>query len=175
MSHTHTARLMRVFNTSEADLAANRNGEITRAQHERLKPTQSQTIVQIALWGHLLGIGGLMLFVTLITQQLILLLVCGVVIGLGIMPFTMLRSTAADVRLDLADGTLASATGSVSVTRSQKRDSAYRLKLHGADLSFVVTRKQASAFSSEVPYTIYYLPKSRAIVSAEVLEASPAD
>lgn len=170
MTNTHTNRLMRVFHTSDTDLAANREGKITRAQHEHLKPAQSQTIVQIVLWGHLLVIGGLILFISVISQEPILLLVCGLVIGLSVMPFTTLRTTAVDLRMDLADGVLESVSGQVTVSRSRTKDMAYRVKLVDESLSFVITRKQASAFRSDVPYTIYYLPKSRVIVSAEAID-----
>lgn len=168
MTNTHTSRLMRAFNTSAADLEANREGTLTRAQHGYLKPAQSQTIVQVVLWGHLLLISGLILLITLISREPILLLVCGGVMGLSIMPFTMLRTTAVDLRMDLADGMLETVSGKVEVTRKGNKDNAYRVKLIDQKVSFGVTRKQASAFRSDVPYTIYYLPKSRVIVSAEV-------
>ncbi|MCA9915814.1 MAG: hypothetical protein KC496_20810 [Anaerolineae bacterium] len=161
-------QLQRVLNVTDADLAANREGRLSDAQQQRMQPPKVNRLVLYVILGHLLLIGGLLGTIALVTGEAILWLVLLIVVGLGAFPFITMQNEGnikPALKGDVLGGKVRSTSGFVFIeTRGSRR---VDLKVNGKIIE--ATPRQAVAFQNGNEYTLYYLPQSRVLISAEVL------
>lgn len=162
-------QLQRSLKFTEDDLAANRAGRLSEAQLERMQPPRVSQLATMVILGHMALIGGILGLIALLTGEAILWLVLLIVLGLGALPFIMMQNEGnlrPVLRADILRGKVASSSGTVFLeARSNRR---VDLLINGQTVR--LTPRQAGAFRHEGDYTIYYLPQSHHLLSAEALD-----
>lgn len=162
--------LQRNLNFTTDDLKANREGSVSDAQVEKHKPAEVSTLATYIIIGHAVVIAGLLGAIALITGEVALWVVLAIVLGLGLMPFVIMRNEGnirPTVRADLERGTVKKTCGRAFVTSESSRSRGTRYQLYINELTLTLTAKQASAFVNEGMYCVYYLPLSQILLSAE--------
>lgn len=164
-----TERLMPLLNFTPDDLTANRDGQLSGRQAERLRGMR-----QRALW---VGIGVILLVsviaalalylgqrnaVTILTFIGIAISICNAAIA-GVLMRNWLRLNA-----DLQSGAVAAQTGEVQHTvRVAGRAASYVVKL--GDVEFSVSKPVFLALQTGARYRFYSTPISRVLLAAEAL------
>ncbi|MDX2161219.1 MAG: hypothetical protein SF162_07845 [bacterium] len=185
MRMTDTDRLRRAFRFSDSDIEANRAGTVSDAQKNRRSATgrQNQSVlVVIAIFMPIIGIGAVVtLFGAAPTGSSVQTVLCGGPgLFMGLFFGFWLLLLVADlvrrfvlpplkVRADLSAGVVKAVEGRAAldtVRTDGGYNVGYRLKIGGA--TFRLTLEQYKAFDHRELYHVYYLPRSRTIVSAEI-------
>ncbi len=172
MTNKHHSILAAGIGFDENDLEAKRNGRLTRQQAERLLEKRKQSTLNTTWWLLPGGVvlGGLFLVGAVSTRQLAFAFLAGGV-GLGlILYFRGVHSAEKRLREAIARGVVEAGQGAIQCSSSNdgKYGTSYRLRL--GDLQFdYVSQEVYLAFRHLDGYTLYYLPQSKTIVSAEAL------
>ncbi len=157
---------MTALKFTEDDLIANREGRMSTRQRNVSKPPAVASIAQWVILGHFVLLVGLLGVIAITANKPILWAILLVVAGLSAMPFMMSRNEFVMrpvLQSDLSKGRVAQVCGHA------------HLKIEGGSThlyiggeAFNVTTKISIAFEQGKPYCLYYLPQSKAIVSAEL-------
>lgn len=153
---------------TEDDLHANRAGYLSAAQRKRYAPPQFQPVVMIAILGHLVFVGGLLGVIALLTGAAAMWIVLLVVLGLGALPFILLRNEGnirPALRGDVARNNVHVACGIAVLEEKRGRRPYVELTVDG--ITVQLQPQQARFFVPGADYCIYYLPNSRTLLSAE--------
>lgn len=153
---------------SSDDLEANRRGQLSRAQLERLKATRQRNALVAALVFCCLVLGATMLFYLGQFNRSLILHGAGALLTL-INAAMIARAGRAAMRLggDLRAGEVEALVGDVErVLRRGRAADNYVLRVEGVDL--MVSRAVFVAFQHLAAYRIYRAVYSRVIVSAEL-------
>jgi hypothetical protein len=159
-------RLARALKFSAADLEMNRQGRVSAAQRQpRAAPQVSQIAVYVIL-GHAALLVGLLGAIAVIANQPALWLVLAIVGVMALMPLFLARAEFLSrpvVQDDLNRGVVAQTCGTAHLTQEGQR---YHLRV-GSEEFPNVSLKVWGAFRQNERYCVYYLPRSKVILSAE--------
>ena len=144
------------------DLIANRTGQFSDAQRTRLRLDLLRETVFYGIVA-LLPFGGLLFLLSNPVNSPLLLLIFALLTVVFVI--SIVRHFQA-TRADLAGATL-SAAGRVE--RHAMGRGFYRLRID--QQNFQITAKEYGAFSDGKSYRVYYLPRLRMILSAELIES----
>lgn len=165
-----TSALMTAMRFDETDLRANRQGELSPAQAERVKSARRrQSIIAGTLFFALVLIATAMLYAGQRNQNQILasaglLLIAVNAILIGVMGRAFMRLGS-----DLRAGNVEALAGDVErVLRRGRHGDNYLIRIGGASLP--VTRDIFRSFRHEAPYRIYRTAHARLLLSAEALD-----
>jgi len=157
--------LAQLLQFDQNDLAANRKGYLTQAQHERLSQGQASALTVSLFMGAAVVIS---LFAGVLFGGLVLA-VCGSLSLLGgLLTLIEIYSGQHSYGQDLDSGQVESIQGRVVVR--QKEDlhgTGYYYDLSVGDIRFRLNEVQAQAFATGDTYILYYTPRSRVLLSAE--------
>ena len=163
-----TTMLMQALRFDQRDLAKNREGQLSPRQISRLQPPRFQGLAVWILLGHVALIIALLGTIAIVSQQWGLLLVALFVGGMAGMPMIMVRDQRfmrPDVGADVRKGVVKSVCGHTSRHTRPDQERSYYIIID--ETTFEVSSKVYGGFFQEGEYCIYYLPRSRMIVSAE--------
>jgi len=163
-------QLQRTLKFTEDDLNANRSGRLSDAQRERLEPPKVNRLVTMVIVGHMALIGGILGLIALLTGEAILWLVLLIVLGMAALPFVMMQNEGnlrPVLKADILRGKVASSSGAVFLEPRSNR----RVDLLIDGIAVEMSPRQAGAFQHGGEYTVYYLPQSKRLLTAEVLPA----
>jgi hypothetical protein len=163
--------LMQAIGFDEADLEANRAGQLTYRQLNRLK---SASVLATLGWGisALVAAVGLMILL-LMTQSIekfpadvtfLLVASGGGVIG-GLILYFGLK--AKRLSTDLREKRLTAVEGRIDLSLTGGQYTSYTIRV--ADLHFPAKKEAFLAFKNGDPYRIYYAPHTKRILSVEWL------
>ncbi|MCA9890926.1 MAG: hypothetical protein KC546_21260 [Anaerolineae bacterium] len=162
--------LMQALRFDPRDLAANREGNLSQRQITRLQPPRIQGLAFWVMIGHVAVIFAVLGMIAIISQQGGLLLVAVIAAGMTGMPMMMVRDQKfmrPDLGKDVQKGVVKSVCG--MTTRHTDPDKKRNYYITVDETTFEVTSKMYGGFFQEGNYCVYYLPRSRTIVSAERL------
>jgi hypothetical protein len=170
---TRNRALKSALKFDDDDLAANRAGKLADSQKKQYDTPQMSPLVQAVIFGHLVGVGGLIALIALISGEPAMWLVLAVVLGLAGLPFFMMKNEAAlrpVVTADVRRGVVEQTCGTVFVQKaqSQQRGAHYTLTVEGVQMT--IPAKAFTAFRHGERYCVYYLPNSKTFISAEAIE-----
>jgi len=160
--------LQRMLKFTDADLAANRQGKLSVKQRERMQPPKFNRLVMFVILGHMVLIGGILGAIALVTGEAVLWLVLLIVLGLGAVPFITLQNEGnlnPILKADVLSGKVVSRSGMVFLDEQSRQ----RVDLQIDGIVLKLLPRQAAAFKHEDEYTVYYLPQSLHLLTAEVL------
>ncbi|GAB5490521.1 MAG: hypothetical protein Phog2KO_07360 [Phototrophicaceae bacterium] len=163
-------QLQRTLKFNTDDLKLNREGQLSEAQHDKHKPPEVSKLALYVIGGHALLIGGLLGAIAIITGKLAMWIVLAIVLGLGLLPFVLMKNEGdikPTLRGDVKNGFVKKACGITIITQTKNRDNVSSYELYVDGLTLKLTANQASAFVSEEIYCVYYLPLSKTLLSAE--------
>lgn len=167
-----TQRLLNALGYAPADLAANRKGRLSKKQRQKYAPPKISPLVQTVIWGHMAVVGGILGAIAVISGEMILLLVMGIVAGLGALPFMMMQNEGAlrpVVSADVAKGDVAQACGTVFLERESRKNRGVNYYLMIKEHKLRITSKVYSALTPNADYCVYYMPYSKEFIAAETL------
>ena len=165
-----TSALMLAMRFDEADLQANRQGELSPTQVERVKRARRrQSIIAGVLFFALVLIATALIYAgqrnqnqILVSTGLLLIAVNAILVGVMGRAFMRLGS-------DLRAGNVEALAGDVErVLRRGRQGDNYLIRIGGASLP--VTRDIFQGFRHEAPYRIYRTAHARLLLSAEALD-----
>lgn len=162
--------LMRALKFNEHDLEANRAGTMSDAQRERLGPAQFSSLVFAVIGIHAVLIVGILGAIAIMTGETALWIVMFAVLGLGLVPFVLMRNEGnlrPAVKNDVSQGKVAQVEGMATLEIKKGRYTYYELSL-GAT-TFRISSKAYGAFRQGEAYRAYYLPTSETLLTAEPL------
>ncbi|MCY3780118.1 MAG: hypothetical protein OXG78_07415 [Chloroflexi bacterium] len=165
-----TSALMRAMRFNEADLQANRLGELSRAQVERMKRSQRrQCAIAAMLFFTLVILATGLIYAGQRNQNQILdlaglaLIVVNSIL-LGVMGRAFMRLGS-----DLRAGSIEVLAGDVErVLRRGRQGDNYLIRIGGSSLH--VTREVFLSFRHEASYRIYRSAHARLLLSAEAID-----
>jgi hypothetical protein len=163
----HAQSLMQAFNLHEDDLIANREGRISERQMTWLAPPKFGGIVLAVVLGHFVLIGGVLGAIALITGEPFMFVVVAIVAGLGALPFMMVGRDGVGrpvLQNDVRRGKVIALTVPVLLDPESGNG---RYHIQAGELRFKVSSRVYNRFIPEADYTLYYLPDSKQLLSAE--------
>ncbi|MBI1257618.1 MAG: hypothetical protein GC204_09120 [Chloroflexi bacterium] len=166
-------RIMAALNFDEDDLAANAAGSLSQAQRADLDAEQRRSalvvifiVLPMIAW---LGIG--LYFGGLAAASLLILAILAPIFAI---PVLIYAAKLFRLRRDAQAGDVRTAEGRVSLSMRAVSANNVQCTLKVGDVKFMVKEKAFLAFKNGDPYSIYYTPYSRRILSVEWLrEADP--
>jgi hypothetical protein len=159
-------RLARALKFTAADLEMNRQGRVSAAQRQPHAALQISQIAVYVILGHAVLLVGLLGAIAVIASQPALWLVLAIVGVMALMPLFLARAEFLSrpvVQDDLNRGVVAQACGAAHLTQEGQR---YHLRVGGEEFPNV-SLKVWGAFRQNASYCVYYLPRSKVILSAE--------
>ncbi|QPC82615.1 hypothetical protein G4Y79_23485 [Phototrophicus methaneseepsis] len=163
-----TSILMQALKFNSKDLAHNQEGELSPRQKGRLQPPRMEGIGLWVLLGHVALIIGILGAIAIFTGHWILLVIALFVGGMAGMPLVMVRDQKfmkPDLAQDVDQGKVISVCGETIRYARTDTEQAYYVVVD--EMTFKVTSQVYSGFHQEGSYCVYYLPRSRMILSAE--------
>lgn len=163
-----TTMLMQALRFDQRDLAKNREGQLSQRQIARLQPPRVQGLALWVLLGHVAVIVAILGAIAIISQHWGFLLVALIATGMAGMPIMMVRDQRfmqPAINADVQNGVVKAICG--PTTRHTQADKRRSYQITIDETTFEVSSKVYSGFFQESEYCIYYLPRSRVIVSAE--------
>lgn len=161
--------LMTQLKFSHEDLSANREGKLSAAQIQKYdEAPQFSPLVIAVILGHVAVIGGVLGILAITTGKTALWIVFGIVVALGLLPFTLLRTEGNFkplLRSDVKQGRVKKTCGLALLEAKQGRQAYYHLTISGVTMQ--ISSKQAAAFQHGENYCAYYLPNSQTFLTAE--------
>lgn len=160
---------MSVMNFTADDLAANRQGNLSHLQVERLKHIRQRTmIIGVAVFFIIVIVATTLLFFGQQNQSAILSASGGLLTVLNAVMIGMIARSYLRTSADLRDGSVDVLEGELErVVRPGRQQDNYVLRIDG--VSLYVTKDIFIQFRHETPYRIYRSRWSGAILSAEPL------
>jgi hypothetical protein len=152
------------------DLKSNRDGRVSKRQFEKYKPPEINKMAIYVLLGHGVLIGGILGAIAIATGETAMWIVFAIVVAAAFLPFVLLNNEGnltPVVRGDVLAGVVEKTCGIVILTEHSGREIYYELYIDSITLK--ISRSQAAAFVHGDSYCIYYLPKSRTLLTAEPL------
>lgn len=166
-------KLMEVLGFTAEDLQANREGYLTKVQRERLNSQRRSSQFDY-----------LFLFIVPLAGAALLMLADGASVGTtmfiglaillayGIFNSVMRYSSYRQFDADLYKGNIQAVEGEIrknsAFSLGRSLDETFRIEI--GKLSFPVKETTISAFKSHQSYRIYYVPNTKTILSAEMIE-----
>ena len=170
-SPQHTAAqasLLRALAATGDDLTRNRDGRISQRQRDLNGAARLPRLAIVVLMGHALLITGLLGGIALLTGQAALWLVLGIVLLLTLVPFVLMKGEATlqpVLRDDVQAGRVEAICG--SLVRRPGNGRVYRIIVQGE--GFEVSKTVWNVVSEQRDYCVYYLPKSRRVLTMEIV------
>ena len=162
-------QLQRTLKFTTEDLQANREGQISDAQHQKYKPPEFSKLALGIIAGHAVLIVGLLGAIALISGKPAMWIVVGIVLALGLLPFLLLNNEGninPTLRGDIKHGVVKKTCGIAIITEKKLRNRVvYELYINGVTLK--LSSAKAAGFINEQDYCVYYLPLSKTVLSAE--------
>lgn len=159
----------------ETDLLANRSGRLTPRQIDRVRQNRKQSTygVTALLLMAAVSLVGMVVVGIFVSQRLDLLwLVAAVTLGLTLY-FMAVRGGNRRFQTDLERRQVEAVQGAVQCFTSNTRSAPAEYNLRVGDITFRGVRQETYlAFRHLDVYTLYYLPESKTIVSAEIVADS---
>lgn len=159
--------LMRELEFTADDLAANRAGQLSGVQIDRLRVRRKRSImIGIVIIVVLAFIASLCIFSGMQGSAVLLIIGIGLTLVSAVITGTFARywmRLSADIR----ENTVSAFTGQLErvVKPVNQRVVTYLLRVGGAE--FVVNKEQFKAFGHEAPYTLYRAKYTGTLLSAE--------
>lgn len=159
--------LMRELEFTAADLAANRAGQLSETQIDRLRARRKRSILTgIAIMLVLAFIASLCLFGGMQGSAVLLIIGAGLTLVSAVITGTFARywmRLSADIR----ENTVSAFSGQLErvIKPVNQRVVTYLLRVGGAE--FAVNKEQFRAFAHEAPYTLYRAKYTGTLLSAE--------
>jgi hypothetical protein len=164
--------LMQTLKFTDADLKANRAGQISAAQRERYTPPKPTPLVMGVVLAHIAAVGGLLAILAIVTKSAVLWVIFVVVVVTLMTPIGMMQQGGIlprpVLRQDIASGKVAKACGMVILQPQQSLKPYYELTVAGVTME--IEPAIAAQFKENEIYCVYYLPGSRTLLSAEPVE-----
>ena len=159
--------LMRELEFTAEDLAANRAGQLSETQVDRLRARRKRSIATgIAITLALAFIASLCIFGGMQGSGVLLIIGVGLTLVSAVITGTFARYW---LRLssDIRENTVSAFSGQIEriVKPVNQRIATYLLRVGGAE--FAVTKEQFRAFAHEAPYTLYRAKYTGTLLSAE--------
>jgi hypothetical protein len=158
------ATLGRALRFGEEDLAFNRQGRLSEAQ--RLRIARSMKVWTVIVLVLCLVVPPILIVTIQMWQVSCLIAICLLIAG-GIL--LLLRISSRDVR----SGVVLAVRGPVQRLAASDGEGGRTYHFIVASLRFMVSRAAYDALIPGLPYAVYYLPGGRALLSMELLEATP--
>ena len=165
-----SSALMRTMRFSEADLQANRLGELSRAQVERMKRSQRrQYAIAAMLFFTLVILATGLIYAGQRSQNQILDLAGVALIGVNSILLGVMGRAFMRLGSDLRAGSIEVLAGDVErVLRRGRQGDNYLIRIGGSSLH--VPREVFLSFRHEAPYRIYRSAHARLLLSAEAVD-----
>lgn len=160
---------MDVMSFTADDLAANRQGNLSTAQADRLKRNrQRTTIIGVVAFFVIVILATIFLFVGQQSESTILIVIGGLLTVLNAVMIGMIARGYLRTSADLRAGSVEILEGDLErVVRRGRQQDNYLLRIDGASL--YVTKEIFLQFRHETPYRIYRSRWSGVLLSAEPL------
>lgn len=165
-----TGALMRAMSFTEADLQANRSGELSRAQMERMKLTwRRQALVAAGLFMILVILATSLIYAGQRDDNQILALAGTLVIVVNAILIGVMGRAFMRLGSDLRAGNIEVLTGDVErVLRRGRQGDNYLIRVDSSLLQ--VPREVFLSFRHEARYRIYRTAHARLLLSAEAID-----
>jgi hypothetical protein len=165
---TMNSRLVTSLKFNPSDLPYNQEGRLSPAQRKQFAPPKLSPLALYVVLGHAVLLVGVFGGIAIVVNQPIMWFILLIVGALGLMPFGMMRNEGVGrplLQQDLSSGVVEKVCGKINIKFDGKK---YHLLIDTIEFNNV-TRKIAGGFTHEKDYCVYYLPKSKTILSAESL------
>ncbi len=165
-----TSALMRAMRFSEADLQANRSGELSRVQAERMKRARRrQLIIAVIVFFAFVILATSLLYFGQRNQNQILAMAGALLIVVNAILVGIVGRAFMRLGSDLRAGNIEVLDGDVErVLRRGRHGDNYLIRIGGSSLH--VTREVFLSFRHEAPYRIYRSAHARLLLSAEAID-----
>jgi hypothetical protein len=165
--------LMDALGFDEADLDANRNGYMSKAQRFKLRRKQQERLANLKNGAIVVTAGSVLAFAMVVIFRLNFGF-CAFSIGLvdvmlGILGTVNLRRWRR-LDTDLYKGDVSVASGRISLDVQPEGEVQVKYLLRVQRLRFDISKDALLAFRNQEDYQVYYLPNSETVLSAEPME-----
>ncbi len=162
-----TSALMRAMSFDELDLLANRQGDLSRRQSERMKRRRRrQTALAAVFFLALVVLATILMYIGQDSGNIILEMAGGILIALNAVMVGIMGRAYMRLGGDLRAGSVEALSGKVErVLRRGRQGDSYLIRIDGCKLP--VTREVFTSFRHEARYRIYRTANARLLLSAE--------